>query len=221
MPTEKEKERGTFLVFSKHHHNDATTLDMDKGSSSMSLSLSSPSSPTYIHCNSKSEYTSPSDSVLKFSIENNYDKSKNDVSTERSNATNNTTTSSNTKCITKVPIIRHSSSSLSTESSTVTFSSKMSSDVNDDDNNNNTDSDNSTDNTTTKDHNMYAKQVNSALNLHLGLPLNPRNIKSIAIVCKIMSYFLSFVEEYLFQLWDYVPLKVRQSVRIYKPYSLI
>lgn len=57
-----------------------------------------------------------------------------------------------------------------------------------------------------------SKLVNQALNLHLGLPINPRNVAIIRKVCKILSYFLAFVEVLMFKGWDTIPMKLRQTL---------
>jgi monoterpene epsilon-lactone hydrolase len=53
--------------------------------------------------------------------------------------------------------------------------------------------------------------VKRSLNLHLGLPFDPRNVKAIRRICKLISDLLTFVESYLFRLFEAVPLRLRQS----------
>lgn len=64
-----------------------------------------------------------------------------------------------------------------------------------------------------------AVKVNRSLNLHLGLPFNPRKVQSIRKVCRLLSQLLSFVENYLFAVWDRVPLRLRQVITM-KAWSL-
>ena len=64
-----------------------------------------------------------------------------------------------------------------------------------------------------------AVKVNRSLNLHLGLPFVPRNVQSIRKVCRLLSQLLSFVENYIFAIWDKVPLRLRQSITM-KAWSL-
>jgi acetyl esterase/lipase len=64
--------------------------------------------------------------------------------------------------------------------------------------------------------------VNQSLNLHLGLPFEPRNIYIVRKACKILSDLLALVEVHLFRGWEALPLRFRQSLtskawRIYFP----
>jgi len=53
--------------------------------------------------------------------------------------------------------------------------------------------------------------VKRNLNLHLGMPFDPRNVKSIRRICKLLSDLLAFVETHLFRLFEAVPLRLRQT----------
>jgi len=57
-------------------------------------------------------------------------------------------------------------------------------------------------------------KVNKSLNLHLGMPFNPRKIKSLRRVCKLLSDLLAFVETHLFRVFEAIPLRLRQIVLI-------
>lgn len=57
-----------------------------------------------------------------------------------------------------------------------------------------------------------AEEENKKLNLHLGLPFEPRKIKLFRLVCKMMSFFLELVEDYLYTICDKIPLSLRQTV---------
>ena len=57
-----------------------------------------------------------------------------------------------------------------------------------------------------------AEKENQNLNLHLGLPFEPRKIRFLRLVCKIFSFFLTMVEDYLFKICDSIPLSLRQTV---------
>ena len=58
-----------------------------------------------------------------------------------------------------------------------------------------------------------AEKENQNLNLHLGLPFEPRKIRFLRLVCKIFSFFLTMVEDYLFKICDSIPLALRQTVK--------
>lgn len=149
--------RGTFLVVENDNPNVIANVSNNL---SLPSSYSSPSSPTYIHCNSTSDFISPHSSPSSINKET--------VGHDKVNGTDD----SNSELV-KLPI---------------NYNRQSSSTVND------------------------AKEVNKSLNLHLGLPLNPRKIKSLRLVCHVISYFLSLVEIYLFKGWDSIPLSIRQAV---------
>jgi hypothetical protein len=54
--------------------------------------------------------------------------------------------------------------------------------------------------------------VNQTLNLHLGLPFEPRNISMLRKVCAILSNLLGLFEVQLFRGWEAIPLQFRQSL---------
>jgi len=56
------------------------------------------------------------------------------------------------------------------------------------------------------------KEVNSKLNLHLGLPFEPRKIQILRKFCKLIHYILLIVERPLFTLWENVSLSLRQKI---------
>ena len=158
--TVKDSQRGTFLVV----ENDSANAISDSSKNlSLSPSYSSPSSPTYIHCNSKLDFIPPHSSpstTLSTQVDDH----------DKDNGTGN----SISKLI-KYPINYNNQQSLSSFTD--------------------------------------AKEVNKSLNLHLGLPLNPRKVKLIRLVCHTISFFLALVEKYLFKGWDSIPLSLRQSVK--------
>jgi Esterase/lipase len=61
--------------------------------------------------------------------------------------------------------------------------------------------------------------VNQSLNLHLGLPFNPRNITFVRILCHFLSRIFQCIELYFFQAWESIPLGKRQYVTV-KAWSL-
>ena len=57
-----------------------------------------------------------------------------------------------------------------------------------------------------------AQEENKKLNLHLGLPFEPRKVRFLRLICKVFSFFLGLVEDYLFTICDSIPLSLRQTV---------
>lgn len=64
-----------------------------------------------------------------------------------------------------------------------------------------------------------AVSVNQSLNLHLGLPFNPRNITFVRILCHFLSRIFQCIELYFFQAWESIPLGTRQYLTV-KAWSL-
>lgn len=54
-------------------------------------------------------------------------------------------------------------------------------------------------------------KVNKSLNLHLGMPFNPRKVKSLRVLCKLLSDLLALVESHLFRVFEAIPLRLRQT----------
>ena len=217
IPTKTEEEnRGTFLVvINKSYDNNNIHDNEDQHDNSndskarsiltntlMSATWSSPSSPTYFHCNSKSQFVLPQDNDTIAIIVNVHSDTSTSTtkSTSRPASSDVPTNMSKINNVMKLPISRQSSSI-----STITNSCSDTTDRT-----NNLDDDAAT-------LTSYAKYKNSTLNLHLGLPFNPRKIYVLKVICHILSFILSYscLEDYLFRIWDmYIPLKLRQSVSI-------
>ena len=187
-------------------------------------SASTSTSTSFIHCNSKSEFNLPNKGTDDFIQEATRKQSLlqkerllNSTKEEETSTTSSTSSSSKCKFIkTRIPpsILSSPSSSLaySTSNSIDCSSSSSSSSSR---SSSSRSSSSSSNNTTTTTTNHYSKQINQSLNLHLGLPFNLRKVRIVRIICKVMSYFLSFCENHLFHLWDTkVPLYIRQAVSL-------
>lgn len=176
----KGEQRGAFLVVEE------------------SPSWSGEKAPTYIHCNSRSDF-------ITGEIVTNHSKDVTSSSAISTDSTNSNTWCTNKSKMIKIPIKQ--SSFLSNDTNSTTSSSST---------NNNFDESALPRETqpllSSTNPDDYARQVNKSLNLHLGLPFNPRNIKLLRVACNILSFILFFVEDYLFQMWDRLPLSFRQSV---------
>ena len=59
---------------------------------------------------------------------------------------------------------------------------------------------------------LTAQQVNQTLNLHLGLPFDPRTIRVIRAICLILDKLLLLIEVSAFSCLDAIPLTLRQSI---------
>ena len=141
------------------------------------------SAPTYINCNSQNEFILPKSTIDGDGETDSTRTVKVGISTYKCQTFSSTSTTA-TKMLTTSSSSKSSPPPLTSSSSVTTCTAT----------------------------NYSPKQVNESLNLNLGLPVNPRNIKIIRLVCKIMSFFLSLVESAVFRGWDTIPLSLRQSV---------
>mmetsp|Transcript_14587 Transcript_14587/g.22085 ORF Transcript_14587/g.22085 Transcript_14587/m.22085 type:complete len:611 (+) Transcript_14587:252-2084(+) len=162
------KARGTYLVIEPKETNEE-------------------SAPTYIHCNSQTDFIlPPPPSPVSL------------TSRDKEGSTCTSSTRVPLKLV-KVPITKIATKPNTQQSFSSTVSSSTTS---------------SSTTSSSSSLSYSAKEVNKSLNLHLGLPVNPRDIKLLRLVCKIMSFFLGFVEQILFRSWDSVPLRLRQTLAL-------